>query len=298
MLKTHPSVKESVILPETKIRKIMTQPELGKKLVSLRQSKGLTQNELSEKCNVNVRTIQRIERGQVEPRPLTLKILLESLEEQFEEFMTISDDENYTNQNQTLATPQWKWQVAWIAGLVYFLTGFPEVYLDMGFMSADQTSISLSFADFSPSEMALYSLLKIIVVIAFACFIKGFVELASSYQNKLFGYAAYTLIGAIAIFYSLWLIGIYFDWDLMELAMIESVVTGICYVVFGALLVQLGNKVGMLAKISGLLDIIIGISFASIIVAPLGFIVLIPATLFKTYLLYSISNQKMELNLS
>lgn len=38
----------------------MKQPELGKKISELRKAKGLTQEELVEKCNLNVRTIQRI----------------------------------------------------------------------------------------------------------------------------------------------------------------------------------------------------------------------------------------------
>lgn len=38
----------------------MKQPELGKRISELRKEKGLTQEELVEKCNINVRTIQRI----------------------------------------------------------------------------------------------------------------------------------------------------------------------------------------------------------------------------------------------
>ncbi|MCS5489833.1 helix-turn-helix domain-containing protein [Algoriphagus limi] len=46
----------------------MKQPELGKKISELRKAKGMTQEELVEKCNLNVRTIQRIEAGEVTPR--------------------------------------------------------------------------------------------------------------------------------------------------------------------------------------------------------------------------------------
>ncbi|EOG6895302.1 helix-turn-helix domain-containing protein, partial [Flavobacterium psychrophilum] len=51
----------------------MKQPELGKKILELRHSKGLTQNELAEKCNLSIRTIQRIELGEVIPRSFTIK---------------------------------------------------------------------------------------------------------------------------------------------------------------------------------------------------------------------------------
>ena len=58
----------------------MKQPDLGKKIVELRKSKGLTQEELVEKCNINVRTLQRIESGEVTPRSYTIKTIFSALD--------------------------------------------------------------------------------------------------------------------------------------------------------------------------------------------------------------------------
>jgi transcriptional regulator with XRE-family HTH domain len=58
----------------------MNQPELGKKIADLRKSKGFTQEELVEKCNLNIRTIQRIESGEVTPRIYTLKMIFAALD--------------------------------------------------------------------------------------------------------------------------------------------------------------------------------------------------------------------------
>lgn len=58
----------------------MKQPQLGKKISELRLAKGLTQTELAEKCNLSLRTIQRIESTEVTPRSYTLKLLFKSLE--------------------------------------------------------------------------------------------------------------------------------------------------------------------------------------------------------------------------
>ena len=44
----------------------MKQPQLGHKILELRKAKGLTQEELVEMCNLNVRTLQRIEAGEVD----------------------------------------------------------------------------------------------------------------------------------------------------------------------------------------------------------------------------------------
>jgi len=59
---------------------MISQPELGKKLVELRKKKGLTQEDLVEKCNLSVRTLQRIESGEVTPRNTTIRLIFEALE--------------------------------------------------------------------------------------------------------------------------------------------------------------------------------------------------------------------------
>lgn len=58
----------------------MNQPELGKKIAELRKLKGLTQEELVDRCNLSVRTLQRIEYGEVTPRAYTLKLIFDALD--------------------------------------------------------------------------------------------------------------------------------------------------------------------------------------------------------------------------
>ncbi len=58
----------------------MKQPELGRKIAELRKAKGLTQEELVEKCNISVRTLQRIESGEVSPRSYTTRIIFAALD--------------------------------------------------------------------------------------------------------------------------------------------------------------------------------------------------------------------------
>lgn len=64
---------------------MIQQPELGKKIADLRKAKGLTQEELVEKCNINVRTLQRIESGEAIPRTYTLRLIFEALEYSLEQ---------------------------------------------------------------------------------------------------------------------------------------------------------------------------------------------------------------------
>lgn len=63
----------------------MNQPDLGLKVSELRQLKGLTQEQLAERCEISTRTIQRIESGEVDPRAYTLHCLSTVLEFEFEE---------------------------------------------------------------------------------------------------------------------------------------------------------------------------------------------------------------------
>jgi uncharacterized Tic20 family protein len=70
----------------------MNQPDLGLKVAELRQQKGLTQEQLAERCEFSARTIQRIESGEVDPRAYTLHCLSQVLEFDFGE-------ENTANEN-------------------------------------------------------------------------------------------------------------------------------------------------------------------------------------------------------
>ena len=63
----------------------MKQPELGIKIAELRKTKGLTQEEVVDKCNISVRTLQRIEAGEVSPRAYTIKTIIGVLDYDFNE---------------------------------------------------------------------------------------------------------------------------------------------------------------------------------------------------------------------
>lgn len=57
----------------------MDAKELGLKIQELRKQKGMTQEDLAEKTGLSVRTIQRIESGEVDPRSYTLNQIAEAL---------------------------------------------------------------------------------------------------------------------------------------------------------------------------------------------------------------------------
>jgi transcriptional regulator with XRE-family HTH domain len=63
----------------------MNQPDLGLKVSELRQQKRMTQEQLSEFCQVSSRTIQRIESGEVDPRTQTIQGVSTALDFDFGE---------------------------------------------------------------------------------------------------------------------------------------------------------------------------------------------------------------------
>ena len=116
----------------------MKQPELGRKIVELRKAKGMTQEELVEKCNISVRTIQRIETGDVTPRSYTVKTILTALDYELDDVFdsseqqskpaaawwqkalltdSITEDQNVLLRNMNLAC---------ISSIAYFVLGFLE----------------------------------------------------------------------------------------------------------------------------------------------------------------------------
>jgi len=57
----------------------MKRLEFRRRLIEVRKARGLTQEDVAEKCKITVRTIQRIESGSVEPRAFAVKIISKTL---------------------------------------------------------------------------------------------------------------------------------------------------------------------------------------------------------------------------
>ena len=182
----------------------MKQPLLGKKIIELRKKKGLTQEELVEKCNINVRTIQRIEAGETTPRIFTIKIILNALGLDYEkvfkkEYKGGKFDKILrfipTNLNKVL-------NISFVAGIVYFVFGFIETayYASSLFDSSLKAFSWSNWFDLpmnnyeSYSSYTIYIIIKIITVISFTFFMRGFVLLGSYYKNNLVELMAFLMI--------------------------------------------------------------------------------------------------------
>ena len=87
----------------------MDAKELGNKIQELRKQKGMTQEDLADKTGLSVRTIQRIESGEVDPRSYTLSQIAEALGVKLEELTK----EEHKDQKQMPESESRKW-LTWL----------------------------------------------------------------------------------------------------------------------------------------------------------------------------------------
>uniref|UniRef100_UPI003216F8DE helix-turn-helix domain-containing protein n=1 Tax=uncultured Draconibacterium sp. TaxID=1573823 RepID=UPI003216F8DE len=67
---------------------------IGAKILEIRQRKGYTQEKLSDLSRINLRTLQRIEKGTTQPRNDTLKNICQVLEVNIEDILDYGRSEN------------------------------------------------------------------------------------------------------------------------------------------------------------------------------------------------------------
>jgi len=280
----------------------MKQPLLGKKITELRKQKGLTQEELVERCNVTVRTIQRIESGETTPRIYTIKTILNALGLDYEK---VFEREYYEGKFDKIlrffpSNLKEVLNVSFIAGIVYFVLGFVEMgYYATSFFDLDsQTNWSnLPIKNYgSYSDNGIYIFIKIISIISFSLLMRGFVLVGSYYKNYLVELMAFVMIIMHIIFEISEIVSINFENSLVEFIMISKAVTfGVIMIFFGVGLLRLKSHLGNLPKITGILEIITGVCFATVFLSVFGLVFLTPLELLELLLLYKVAS-KIRLN--
>ena len=280
----------------------MKQPLLGKKISELRKKKGLTQEDLVEKCNINVRTIQRIESGETTPRIYTIKTILNALGLDYEKVFERQYSEGKfdkilrffpSNLKQVL-------NVSFVAGIVYFILGFVETaYYASSFFSLYTET---NWSDLPMNNYASYSgyrtyvFIKIISIISFSLLMRGFVLVGSYYKNYLVELMAFVMIIMHIIFEISEIVSMNFEDGLNEFILISKAVTfGIIMIFFGVGIFRLKSHLGDLPKLAGVLEILTGVCFSTVFLSVFGLIFLIPLELLELLLLYKVAS-KVRLN--
>jgi transcriptional regulator with XRE-family HTH domain len=255
---------------------IMKQPELGQKILELRKAKGLTQEELVELCNINVRTIQRIEAGEVTPRTYTIKSILEVLGYDFKEIQ--NNNEEPASISSEIIGKAGFLKTAFFVGIVYFLLAFVEGVFDYGLWEAGE-KIGTEAAPW-------YIVVKIGIMLTFGVFTFGYYRLSLVKPNVIVKAASIMLIiatcfGVAADIYGFNNASV---WQSVQLS--KAILFGALYIVFGLGLIRYQTEFGSFALVTGILSIISGIAFLSIILAIPGLFVFTIFEILQLVLLY------------
>ena len=263
---------------------IMKQPELGKKVAELRKSSGLTQEELVEKCNISVRTIQRIEAGEVVPRSYTLKTILNALGANFDSVFKDDDNTGFINKffsdtyhNKTVKNYL---ILACLFGVIYFIVGFFEA----GFEFAKFFGESFGRSTF------WYIVVKSISIVSFVVFMSGFLILGNIYKSYLLKISTVLIIAFMVIvgFYDMFTIGSFSDFtDFEQFAGVSKAITsGILQILFGIALLKLKSNLGSLVSVTAVFEIVTGLFFLSVVGVLIGLTLLIPTEILEILVLY------------
>ncbi len=256
----------------------MKQPDLGKRLTALRKEKNLTQEELVQMSHVSVRTIQRIEAGEVLPRISTVKILLTAMGQSHDQFFSPKED---VIQNQP--TPLFNRStllISAIAGAIYLIV---EIILSV----MDFTRLTKK-NDWDQWLNFVYIGLTITMIVAYTFFMWGFVKLSSVFENGLLKAGSYLMMIAVL---GMGILGVFTLWakDTESLGshyIIASVVVGSLTLIFGIGLIRLQDGMGELSRVAGVLEIIIGSALITVILFFIGYVILIPAVIVEILVLY------------
>ncbi len=267
----------------------MIQPQLGEKIAELRQAKGLTQTELAEMCNLGLRTIQRIESSEVNPRSFTLKVIFSSLDYEIEEkpnkskFMTITSEYfnrlitgNFDNIPIRKITGIYL-RNAFIAGILFLLFGFVMAGLDIQRSNSDLSVITLIF----------YIILKLVLSVLSVIYLGGFIVLGNKFKNQILIISSLISIFAIFIFSFYEIFSLFYN--AIEKQTIDggkSITFGVIEIIFGIGLLRLSKSYGRSASLAGIFNIIEGFFFLTVIFWFIGSILTIPAQIFEIVILY------------
>jgi hypothetical protein len=237
-----------------------------------------------------VSSIQRIEAGEVTPRSYTIKTILGALGQDLEainhsasgkEYHLIEPEKvNYTIKTLTLAC---------VFGGIYFLLGFPEFYADWS-----------RFADnIIPYPTTIYIVLKVCTLISLVFFIKGFWVLGTELQNTILKFSSLVLIVLSTLIYIYDITSIFVEIIPMEYFISAmSISFGAIGVLFGIGIIKLKGQLGNTALATGVFEIVVAVFFFTIILAWLGYILMIPLILMEIILLYkAVDLLKRERNL-
>ena len=215
----------------------MKQPQLGNKVLEIRNSKGLTQKELSESCNVDIRTIQRIESGEVIPRWSTIRILAAALDCD-EKIFSSAEERGDISKIQSFLV------LSIIMGIIYFINWL--------FYSKFIPGLSYS------ATGSLYIFQSIIHMVAGVLFFYGYFLLAGFVRNRFLRITSIIIMITLPVFVISNLLFMSPTYHFTEhLSRVLIMIMGLNGVFFGIGLLRMKSESVFLYRLSGIIQILV-----------------------------------------
>jgi len=135
---------------------------------------------------------------------------------------------------------------------------------------------------------ALYISLTVVTVISFTLFARGFIALSTVFENKLLKIVSYALIIAVTGMGVLDISTLSTEdpESLLLTYAIPWVLMGALSIAFGISLIRLQDGMGELARIAGILEIVMGCMMVTVVLFFLTYVILVPATVVEIFVLY------------
>lgn len=262
----------------------MKQPELGQRILELRKSKGFTQEELVEKCNINVRTIQRIEAGEVSPRNFTIRTILEALGVDTESFFKseLHEEEKIKfSPNDINAL-----RLSWIGALIFTVFASLTMFLDFTVMFD---------LEYSQDEVWIRSVLGILTLGSLFFFMRGYRVLGNNLNKTSLTYASYIYFGMEFLSIAIVLMLVIFEFDSAAAELTSGVfllmALGVAELILGIAIMRLKGHFGTFANAIGIIKIVYAAMLLTVILAVFAIFIAIPLLIAETVFLYQISKK-------
>jgi len=256
----------------------MKQPELGKKISDLRKEKGLTQEELVDLCNINVRTIQRIESGEVTPRSYTLKTILKALNYDLEEMHLEEKNKiGYSKNDFKLLN------IAFWMGILFVIVDSFNIFMNIAM------EFNIDVVGSITSFKVVYLITQIASFVLAIAFYSGFYISGKIFKSTLLKVTAILMlvVSGSNYFFSGFLMNSN-DFIATTFGVVSLLGYGAVGIPFGIGILKLHNHVGSYATITGIFTIILYATMLTVILIFMSVFLILPVMILQLILLYKV----------
>lgn len=166
---------------------------------------------------------------------------------------------------------------AGIAGILSLIIEVPIVIFE----------IFNSLHKFESGFISLYILVLLLSLVLYLIFIYGFKLIGEKYQNNLLKWSSYILIIFSIICYGYLVLALISpNLDNVFIQILTIIIFGAASIPFGIALLKLKPQFGSLATSTGVIGIITGASFLSVILSILGILLIVPLYILASMILF------------